>query len=65
MSSGELIALPLRRRVDNGISRRKYALVDRPGFSNETRPLELGLWDKSNYLAHVSSKSELRNVVIK
>jgi len=25
----------------------EYALVDRAGLSNETRPFELGLWDKS------------------
>jgi hypothetical protein len=30
----------------------EYALVYRAGFSNETRPFKLGLWDKSHNFAH-------------
>ena len=30
----------------------EYALVYRAGFSNETRPFKLGLWDKSYNFAH-------------
>ena len=30
----------------------EYALVDRAGLSNKTRPFKLGLWDKSYNFAH-------------
>jgi hypothetical protein len=41
------------RRFADGISRREYFVVVRPGFSNETDSLALRLWDKPNNLTHI------------
>ena len=49
MPCGRLIPL-----LADGIRPRKDAFVDRSGFSNKPGSLPLGLWNKSNNLAHVS-----------
>src|SRR5262249_1790272 len=36
----------------DGMRRRENAVVHRAGFSNEPNSFPLGLWDKSNNLAH-------------
>jgi hypothetical protein len=43
---------------DNAVSRRKNAVVYRARFSDETRPLELWFWDKSNDFGHECSRLE-------
>jgi hypothetical protein len=56
MACGCLVPL-----LADGIRPRKDAFVDRSGFSNKPGSLPLGLWNKSNNLAHVSLLLDYNN----
>jgi hypothetical protein len=50
--------LPELPFVADRYDRREYALVDGASFSNQTNPLQFGLWNKSNDFAHFRTTPE-------